>query len=212
VEGTIVVVDHYRLIREALRAVLEQGGAEVVGEAGDGREAIAEARRSHPNVVVMEVAMPNLNGVDATRRIVAELPLVKVIGLGTNADRRLVIPMLDAGAAGYLLLSESSKELVDAVTVVRQGDTYVSPSVGACVVEEVVRRPRAPADRPTLREREVLQLVAEGNSSKEIATILQISVPTVETHRRQLMTKLQLRTIADLTKYAIREGLTSLDS
>jgi DNA-binding NarL/FixJ family response regulator len=210
----VVIADHHRLIREGLRALLEHAGVEVVGEAGDGREAVVEARRLHPDVVVMDVALPNFNGVEATRRITAELSPIRVVGLSGNADRRCVVSMLRAGAAGYLLTSGTSKELVGALEAVGRGETYLSPSVAACVVDEAIHGSPGcgGTDRmPTPREREVLQLVAEGKSSKEIAAILRISVPTVETHRRQLMARLDLHTVADLTKYAIREGLTTAE-
>jgi DNA-binding NarL/FixJ family response regulator len=141
------------------------------------------------------------------------MPQVKVIGLSMNTDRRYVLAMLEAGAAGYMLKSGTSEELRAALDVVTSGQKYLSPAIASSVVDEALGAKSHPcSDRPpSMREREVLQLIAEGKSSKEIATILQIAVPTVETHRRQLMNKLKLRTVAELTKYAIREGLTSAD-
>ncbi len=211
----VLLADDHRMVREGLRAVLERAGAEVVGEASTGHEALAEARRLLPDVVVMDIGMPELNGIDATKRLVAEFPQLKVVGLSMNADRRYVMAMLEAGAAGYLLKNSASEELLTALSAVGRGETYLSPAVAGGVVARAIHgdaTSRAGEERPlSVREREVLQLVAEGKSSKEISHILQIAVPTVETHRRQIVEKLNLRTIAELTKYAIREGLTSSD-
>jgi DNA-binding NarL/FixJ family response regulator len=211
----VVLADDHRMVRDGLRAVLERAGVEVVGEAATGHEALTEVRHLHPDVVVMDIGMPELNGIDATKRLTAELHKVKVLVLSMNADRRYVIAMLEAGAAGYLLKNSASEELLIALDAVARGETYLSPAIAGGVVATAIRGTLA--DRPTearplsIREREVLQLVAEGKSSKEIGVILQIAVPTVETHRRQIVEKLNLRTIAELTKYAIREGLTSTD-
>jgi DNA-binding NarL/FixJ family response regulator len=211
----VVLADDHAMMRDGLRAVLEKAGVEVVGEAANGHQAIAEVKRSRPDVVVIDIAMPELNGIDATRRLAAEAPDVKVIALSMNADRRYVIAMLEAGAAGYLLKNSASEELLNALRVVTRGQTYPSPAIAGGVVDQAIRGASASqsgsAKQLSVREREVLQLVAEGKSSKEIAAALQIAVPTVETHRRQIMEKLHLRTIAELTKYAIREGITSAE-
>jgi DNA-binding NarL/FixJ family response regulator len=209
----VIVVDDHKMMREGLRALLERAEVEVVGEASNGHQAVAETKRLQPDVVVMDVAMPELNGIDATRRLSAEMPEVKVIGLSMNTDRRYVLAMLQAGAAGYMLKSGTSEELRAALDVVTSGQKYLSPAITGSVVDEALGpKSHPPSERPpSMRGREVLQLIAEGKSSKEIAAILQIAVPTVETHRRQLMNKLKLRTVAELTKYAIREGLTSAD-
>jgi len=167
-----------------------------------------------PDIVVMDISMPDLNGIDATRALVAEFRAIKVIGLSMNADQRYVLAMFKAGAVGYLLKNAASDELIRAVRTVASGLTYVSPSIAAVVVGNV-GEPAAPATtlkKPlSPREREVLQLLAEGNASKEIATRLSVSVATVESHRRQIVEKLNIHSIAQLTKYAIREGLTSTD-
>jgi DNA-binding NarL/FixJ family response regulator len=210
----VLIAGEHRLLREGLRAVLESGGIQVVGEARTGQEAISEAARLHPDVVVIDTTLPGLNGIDATRRIVTDRARNKVLALSMNADRRCVIAMLEAGAAGYLLMAASSAELLAALAAVNRGETYLSPAAANSVVQQAIGRgatsPRSEAARPvSAREREVLQLVAEGNSSKEIATTLRLAVSTVETHRRAIMGKLDLRSIAALTKYAIREGLTS---
>jgi DNA-binding NarL/FixJ family response regulator len=186
-----------------------------VGQASNGRQAIAMAQKLHPDVVLMDISMPDLNGIDATRRIVSELQ-TKVIAVTLNADRRYVVAMFKAGAVGYLLKNSSSVELLQAVHAVAQNHRYVSPSVAGIVVDDLVSRSLSAdelADDPlTHREREVLQLIAEGSSSKDIGNSLGIAVTTVETHRRQIMAKLRLHTTADLTKHAIRTGLTTLET
>jgi DNA-binding NarL/FixJ family response regulator len=211
----VLLADDHRMVREGLRAVLERAGVEVVGEAATGHEALTEARRLRPDVVVMDIGMPELNGIDATKRLVAEQNGVKVLALSMNADRRYVIAMLEAGAVGYLLKNSASEELLVALGAVARGETYLSPAVAGGVVARALQAGPTPGAneerRLSVREREVLQLVAEGKSSKEIGVILHIAVPTVETHRRQIVEKLNLRTIAELTKYAIREGLTSTE-
>jgi two-component system, NarL family, response regulator NreC len=212
----ILLVDDHKMMRDGLRAILEkEEGVEIVGEASNGHEAIVLALRHKPEVVVMDISMPDLNGVDATRRLVTELGRVKVIGLSMNADRRYVVAMFEAGASGYLLKNSASDELIQAVRAVASDLTYVSPAIASVVVGGFIApsvRSERKSDRPlSPREREVLQLLAEGKSSKDIALRLSLAVATVETHRRQMMDKLSLRTIAELTKYAIREGLTSID-
>ena len=202
------------MMRDGLRAILEAEGLAVEGDAATGHQAIVVAHRLKPDVVIMDISMPELNGIDATRRLVAELPGIKVIALSMSSDRRYVVAMFAAGAVGYLLKNSAAVELIQAVRAVACGHTYVSPAIAGIVVDRCVESEQASAstsNRPlSLREREVLQLLAEGKSSKEIAARLGVSVPTVESHRRQIMDKLKLRTIAELTKYALREGLTSI--
>ena len=212
----VLLADDHRLLREGLRALLEQAGVEVVGEAADGHEAIAKVKQLRPDVVVLDIAMPGLNGIDAAKRSSVEAPRVKVLALSMNSDRRYVVAMLDAGASGYLLKNSASEELLGALTTVLRGETYLSAALPPSVSTQAVlawRGTPVPAIPKALstREREVLQLIAEGKNSKEIATTLNIAVPTVETHRRQIMAKLDVRTIAELTKYAIREGITSAE-
>lgn len=210
----ILLVDDHKMMRDGLRALLEREGLEVIGEAATGLEAIALARRLKPEVVVMDISMPGLNGIDATRRLLAEGSGAKVVGLSMNADRRYVEAMLEAGAHGYLLKNSASDELIQVLHAVMDGGIYVSPVIGCF---PVAKRPAPPASESKLpkalspREREVLRLVAEGKSSKDVAIQLGMAVPTVETHRRQIMDKLELRTVAELTKYAIREGLTTIE-
>ncbi len=209
----ILLADDHKMMRDGLRALLERDGNTVVGEAANGHEAVALAIRERPDIVVMDISMPELNGIDATRRVVDAVKGIKVIGLPMNADRRYVVAMFGAGAVGYLLKNAASDELIRAVRAVASGLTYVSPAVAALLVDRFVdgARPATTAKPLSQRERKVLQLLAEGNSSKDIANRLDLAVPTVETHRRQIMDKLGLRTIAELTKYAVREGLTSVE-
>jgi DNA-binding NarL/FixJ family response regulator len=203
-------------MREGLRAVLAaEASFRVVGEAENGREAAALARDVSPDVVIMDIGMPDLNGVDATRQIKAQNPGIKVIALSMYADRGYVIGILEAGASGYVLKSGAYDELQRAVKAVMQGKTYLSPDIAQMVVDARVRASsQADAftqDRLGPREREIVQLLAEGHSSPEIARKMHISTRTVETHRRNIMKKLDLHSVAELTKYAIREGLTALD-
>lgn len=210
----ILLADDHKMMRDGLRAILEKEGLHVVGEAQNGLETIALAHSLRPQIVIMDISMPELNGIDATRRLVAELPGIKIIALSMNADRRYVLAMFKVGARGYLVKNSASDELLAAVRAMANEQTYVSPAIAAIVVDNLVGA-APPAAKPerelSPREREVLQLLAEGKTSKDIAGLLNLAVPTVETHRRQIMDKLNLHTIAELTKYAIREGLTSID-
>lgn len=208
----ILLADDHKIMCEGLQMLIEkQPDMEVVGVANDGRGAVRMARELVPDVVIMDVAMPNLNGIEAARQINNESPTIKVIALSMHTDRRYVTGMLSAGVAGYLPKDCVGEELAQAIRTVVGGKVYLSPTIAGIVVEEFnsVTRPKHAVLSP--RELEVLQLVAEGQSSREIGESLHISVKTVETHRRQLMDKLKLRTVADLTKYAIREGITSVE-
>jgi two-component system NarL family response regulator len=210
----VLLVDDHQLMREALRSILEkESNIEVVGEAGDGEQAVLETVRLHPDVVLMDVAMRDLNGIEATRRIREALPGARVLALSSYADRRYVNAMLRAGACGYVLKANAYEELRRAVYAVAAGKTYLCAEVAEDVVETLRRAPEQVTvyERVAPREREVLQLLAEGLSSPEIAQTLGVSTSTVETHRRNLMRKLDLHSVAELTKYAVREGLTTLD-
>lgn len=212
----ILLADDHAMMRDGLRALLErEPGLEVVAEAENGHQALALALECRPDVVIMDISMPELNGIDATRRLLAQQPGVKVVALSTNSNRRYVLAMFEAGAVGYVLKSSAASELILAVRSVACHRSYVSPAIadvviGAANAHERGARTAGPTPLST-REREVLQLLAEGNSSKAIAQQLQLAVATVESHRRQIMDKLGLRSVAELTKYAIREGLTSID-
>jgi two-component system NarL family response regulator len=212
----ILLADDHQIMRDGLRAILAaEPGFQIVGEAENGRDATAIARTLVPDVVIMDIGMPDLNGVEATRQIKADNPVVKVIALSMYADRGYVLGILEAGASGYVLKTGAYDELQRAVKAVIQGKTYLSPDVTQMVVDAQVRGPAqdgaSPQTRLGPREREIVQLLAEGHTSPEIARRMHISTRTVETHRRNIMKKLDLHSVAELTKYAIREGLTSLD-
>ncbi len=210
----IILAEDHRITREGLVNMLkDQPDMEVVGEAGNGREAIRLARELSPDLVIMDVTMPDLNGIDSTRIITSSPKNVKVIALSMYSDKQFVQGMMQAGASGYLLKDCAFNELAHAVRAVFKGDTYLSPGIAGIVVEDYVSKLKTSASSAssvlTRREREVLQMISEGESTRHIASKLAISIKTVETHRRQMMGKIGIRTVAGLTKYAIREGLTS---
>lgn len=211
----ILLADDHKMMRDGLRALLErQPGMEIVGEASTGYEVLSQVEKLQPDVVVMDVTMPELNGVEATRRLVAARPSLKVVALSVHTDRRYMMAMFEAGAVAYVPKNVAFEELAQAILAVMRGQRYLSPAVTGAVIEGYLRKSNPAATPGTSlspREREVLQLLAEGNSSKDIASRLNLSVATVETHRRQIAAKLDIHSVAELTKYAIREGLTSLD-
>ena len=212
----IILADDHGIMREGLRALLEkQPGIEVIAEAENGRTTVELSRELKPDVVIIDIAMPDLNGIEATRQIVAESPGVKVIALSMHSDRKFVREMLSAGASGYMLKDSAFEELDKAISTVNDNKTYLSPGIADTVVKDylgkIVTDNSAASIALTKREREVLQLFAEGKTTKQIASLLFVSIKTIETHRKQIMDKLGLNSIAELTKYAIREGLTSLE-
>jgi len=212
----ILLADDHKITRQGLRALLEkQQDIEVVAEAENGRAAVRLAAEIAPDVVIMDVSMPDLNGIEATRQIVEKSPDIKIIALSMHSDSTFVTEMLKSGAAGYLLKDCAFEELARAIRAVIDNKTYLSPAISGVVVEDYINRLTRPdfsgPDILSDREREVLQLMAEGGSTKQVALKLHISVKTVETHRRQIMSKLDIHTVAGLTKYAIRKGLTSLE-
>ncbi len=213
----VVLADDHEIIREGLRSLMEKDPQmKVVAEAEDGRTAVRFARELSPDVVVMDISMPGLNGMEATRQITAGSPRTKVVALSMHSEKRFVIEMLRAGASAYVLKKCAFQELVQAVRAVARHGTYLSPQVAGPVVEASLKNisDKEPPFASTLtpREREVLQLLTEGHSSKETAFILKLNVKTIDTHRQRIMKKLNCRSLADLTKYAIREGITSLDT
>ena len=212
----VLLADDHEVVRGGLRSLLEQeDDMDVVADVGDGQSAIELARELRPSVVVMDISMPGLNGTAATKRILSESRGVKVLALSAHTDRRFVSDMLKAGATGYLPKSCAPEELVEAIREVHAGGIYLSSKIAGVVVEGFVQAEplgdEVAGVRLSDREREVLQLIAEGRSSKEIGVAFHISVRTVDTHRQRLMDKLGLHTVAELTKFAVREGLTGLE-
>lgn len=214
----IVLADDHQLLRSGLRSLLTaERDLEVVGEASDGREAVELVRKHRPHVAIMDIGMPNLNGIEAARQIREISSETRVIALSMHAGAQYVGRMLDAGASAYLLKDSAYEELLHAVRTVLDGRFYLSPGITGVVVDDFVKRvvQAEPASQLTLltaREREIAQLLAEGRTTKEVASALSLSVKTVETHRMHLMQKLKITSMAELTKYAIREGLTELES
>ena len=211
----VILADDHKIIRDGLRTLIEsQPGMQVIAEAENGRETIKLAKDLQPNVVIMDISMPDLNGIDATREIVNCNPNIKVIALSMHSDRRFVSGMLSSGASGYLLKDCAFEELAKAIRTVVTNHTYLSPMISDIVVKSYINKsPETMAENApslTAREREMLQLMAEGMTAKEIASHLFVSVKTVETHRRNIAQKLNINRAAELIKYAIREGLVTL--
>lgn len=212
----VILADDHRIVREGLKGLLKKlPNIEVIAEAENGRNTVKLAQKMAPDVVVMDVAMPDMNGIEATRQIITSVPATKIIALSMHSDRRFIAEMLSAGASGYLVKDCASEELADAICTVAAGRSYLSPSIVDVVVKTYGRIPDKPGvsliTSLSPREREVLQLIAEGKTVKDIACRLCVSVKTVETYRQHIMDKLDTRSIAELTKFAIREGITHLD-
>jgi DNA-binding NarL/FixJ family response regulator len=214
----ILIADDHEFIRHGVRTVIEkQGQWQVVGETANGRDTVAMAERTGADVVVMDISMPELNGLDATRQIVKSRPHTKVLVLSMHDSEQIIKEVLASGARGYILKSDAARDLVLAIESLLEGKTFFTPKVSELVLNGYLRRaePRAPTQEPaagdplTIREREILQLLAEGKSNKAIAASLSISARTVETHRRNLMSKLNLHSIADVVRYALRQRITS---
>ena len=211
----IILADDHQIILDGLHSLIErQEDMCVVGVAENGRIAVKLARELRPDIVVIDIAMPDLNGVEATRQIKAENADARVIALSMHSERQFVVKMLEAGAAGFLLKDCAFRELIQAIRSVCAGETFLGRRVATIIVQDMADRlmtKKPPSMAPlTPRESEVLQLIAEGKSTKQIGYGLNVSAKTVETHRRNIMSKLDMNTVAELTKYAIREGITSL--
>jgi two-component system, NarL family, response regulator NreC len=212
----VLIAEDHKMMREGLRSLLQEKlGYECVAEANDGYEAIRKAKEFHPDIVIMDIMLPNLNGIEATRQIKSQQPEIEIVVLSMHATRNYILQVLQAGASAYLLKDSAVEDLAAALVAVGKGGMYLSPAIttAAALKNEaagVSLKGLADVQRLTKRELQVLQLIADGSSTKEIAATLEVSVKTIETHRKQIMDKLSIRTIAGLTKYCIREGLTSL--
>ncbi len=214
---SIILVDDHVIMRDGLRHLLSsESDIEVIGEAANGREAVKLVLSKKPDIVIMDIAMQDMNGIEATRQIKNENPDVKIIALSMHSERQIVVGVFRAGASGYLLKESSSLELVDAIRTIHLGRKYLSQKISDIVLQEISEVKKDTGEIGveilTNRECEILQLISEGNSTKKIADILFISPKTVESHRANIMDKLDIHNIPELTKYAIRAGLTSLDT
>jgi len=211
----ILLADDHNVMRGGLRLLLErQQGFRVVGEASDGRQAVEQAEETKPDIIVLDIAMPNLSGIEAAQRISALLPQTRIIILSMHSDESYVLRALKAGAKGYLLKDSAENDLIEAIRAVDEGKAFFSPEISNIMVEDYVRemKRRGAEDSYELltpREREILQMLAEGKSNKHIATVLDLSLYTVETHRRNLQDKLNLHSFAELILYAVRKGIIS---
>jgi DNA-binding NarL/FixJ family response regulator len=204
----ILLADDHRMVRRGFRLILQsQDDMDVVGEAGNGREAVAQTIALRPDVVVMDVAMPELNGIEATRRIREAQPGAHILALSVHRDGVYVREIVRAGADGYILKESADTELLAAVRAVAGGNSYLSPEVGGAVLQDYRKRVSDPIDLLSPREREILQLIAEGKTNKEIASQLKLSVYTIDGHRSRIMEKLELHSIGMLVRFAIRHGL-----
>jgi len=214
---TVLLAEDHTIVRKGLRSLLEsRADIKVVGEAENGREAIDRVEELRPDVVVMDIGMPGLNGLEATRRIKKRFGDVQVLILTVHTGEEYILQILRAGASGYLVKQAAPAELISAIQAVHRGEAFLSPSISKKVLEDYVQRAGATAQRDSFerltdREREVLQLIAEAYSTREIAEQLHISIKTAETHRAHLMEKLSLHSTAELTRYAIRKGVVTLD-
>jgi DNA-binding NarL/FixJ family response regulator len=204
----ILLADDHAVVRQGFKMILSaQPDMEIVGEAGNGREAVDQAERLQPDVVVMDVAMPELNGIEATRRLAESTPRTRVLALSMHKDSVYVREILRAGARGYLLKDSIAGDLLAAVRAVARGEGYISPAVSNAVLDDYRRHVTDPIDLLTSREREVLQMIAEGKTNKEIAGVLNLSVYTVDAHRGRIMEKLNLHSVNELVRFAVRHGL-----
>jgi DNA-binding NarL/FixJ family response regulator len=214
----VILADDHTIVRKGLRSLLDgERDMDVIGEAGDGREAIELVAQLKPHIIVMDIGMPVLNGLEATRRIIKKHPETKVLILTMHTNEEYVFEILSAGASGYIVKKAAPTELVSAIRAIRQGESFLSPSISKKVIDEYVQRAGEETREDafellTNRERDVLQLIAEGNSTRAISEKLYVSVKTVEAHRSNLQKKLDLHGTADLTRYAIRKGIVDAET
>src|SRR6185503_9216638 len=207
VDMRVLLAEDHQIVRQGLRGLLEKAGHEVVGEAADGHEALRLARTLSPDIAVLDLSMPRLNGLDAAREIRRMSPEIKTILLTMYTDKGYVLQAMKVGAKGYVLKTEAAEDLIRAIREISRGETYLSPGVAASIVEAYLDESHLPADPLTPRERQILQLIAEGNTTTAIALQLHISFKTAESHRNHLIKKLDLHDVAGLVRYAIRRGL-----
>lgn len=204
----ILLADDHAVVRQGFKMILSsQSDMEIVGEAGNGREVVELAENLKPDIVVMDVAMPELNGIEATRRLATSVPHARVVALSMHKDNVYVREILRAGARGYLLKDSVAGDLVSAIRAVAQGEGYISPAVSNAVLDDYRKHVTNPIDLLSSREREVLQMLAEGKTNKEIAVVLNLSVYTVDAHRGRIMEKLNVHSINELVRFAVRNGL-----
>ena len=204
---SVLLADDHILVRQGLRSLLDREKIQVVAEASDGQEAIQLAETHHPDVAVIDISMPTLNGIDATRELIRSCPKTRVILLTQHEEEQYLHEALQSGARGYVLKSQVVNDLVHAIHQVSRGGFYLSPGVSQAVVEAYRSKSDRPIDPLSSRERQVLQLIAEGKSTRDVASLLSISVKTAETHRARLMKKLDIHETASLVRYAVRRGL-----
>jgi two-component system response regulator NreC len=203
----VILADDHVLVRQSLKSLLEREGFQVVGEASDGQEAIRSVESLRPDIAVMDISMPILNGVDAARELSRSFPKTKAILLTQHDENQYISEALEAGVKGYVLKSQAASELVQAIGQVSRGQVYLSPGIARVVAETFRTKSEKPEDPLTSRERQVLQLIAEGKSTKDVASLLGISVKTAESHRTRLMQKLDIHETASLVRYAVRRGI-----
>lgn len=209
---SVFLADDHAIIRDGLRSLLEGDEFTIIGEASNGPETVEKVRELKPAILIIDIGLPGLNGIEVTRKLSVTMPFLRIIALSMHAENKYVVDMLQAGARGYLIKDTAFKELYAAIQEVMQGNRYLSKQIASTVLDELLTQVHPRVQTPlTPREREVLQLIAEGLSSKEIAMRLALSERTTETHRAKIMDKLDLHSVAALTRYAIREGITPLD-
>ena len=203
----IVLADDHVLVREGLRSLLEREGCQVLAEASDGLQALREVDSHKPDIAVLDITMPSLNGLDAAREVARTFPKTKTILLTQHDEDQYVLKALEAGVSGYVLKSQVAGDLLDAIRNISKGQIYLSPGISRALIDAYRSKSAMPRDRLTVRERQVLQLIAEGKSTKETATLLGITVKTAESHRTRLMQKLDIHETASLVRYAVRNGI-----
>jgi DNA-binding NarL/FixJ family response regulator len=203
----VLLADDHQIVRQGLRGLLEKAGHVVVGEAADGHDALKQARTLSPEIAVLDLSMPLLNGLDTAREMRRISPEIKTILLTMYTDKHYVLQAMKAGAKGYVLKSQAAEDLIRAIREISRGEVYLSPSVASSVVDAYLDKTDTPLDPLTPRERQILQLIAEGNTTKEVARLLNISFKTAESHRNHIMKKLDIHEVATLVRYAIQQGL-----